>query len=385
MRYAKLIVLIASLFISFVVKAQYNQFQFSRLDINNGLSNNQITCIFKDNTGFMWFGTLSGLNKYDGYKFTVFKHSQTDTTSLSDDFIMSIAEGPAGKMWVQTRNGFNIYDPQKESFGHDIAGYLRSINIPDANITAVKKDSQGNFWFIHTVYGVYKYNPKTNSTTHIAHITGDDASIYSNSIADVTLDKNGNACLIYSNGLIEQLNSRNKVVSRYNAISSNNKLSVSTLKLFIDSDNDYWAFAPNNASGVFYYSPAKNIYKHFDKGEGPEKLSTNIVYNVIQDGKGQVWIATDHGGINVINKIDFGIKLILNREDDNKSLSQNSTISMYKDDMGIIWVGTYKRGISYYNEGIIKFRFIPIIFPTLTACRLMILISLLKIRTEIFG
>jgi signal transduction histidine kinase/ligand-binding sensor domain-containing protein/AraC-like DNA-binding protein len=355
MRYPSLIVLVVLLLSSFTVKAQHDQFQFSRLDINNGLSNNQVTCIIKDNKGFMWFGTLSGLNKYDGYKFSIFKHSQTDTTSLNDDFIVSLVNGPDGKIWVETRNGFNIYDPVKGSFGHNIANYLKSINVPDANITAVKKDRMGNYWFIHAVYGIYKYNPVTKITTHIAHIPGDATSIYSNSITDVTVDNNGNTCFIYNNGVIERLNNQDKVVYHSDIISRNSTLTNLPFKLFIDNENIFWVFVTSYSSGVFYYSPTKNVYKHFDKGEGPDKLSTNVVYNVIQDDKGLIWIATDHGGINVTNKNTFTIKLILNREDDNKSLSQNSTISMYKDDTGIIWIGTYKRGISYYNEGIIKF------------------------------
>lgn len=62
-----------------LLKAQNDQFQFSRLDINNGLSHNQVNSILKDSKGFMWFGTLSGLNRYDGYKFKIFKHSSSDT------------------------------------------------------------------------------------------------------------------------------------------------------------------------------------------------------------------------------------------------------------------------------------------------------------------
>src|ERR1035438_2377330 len=92
------------------VRAQNNQFQFSHLDINNGLSHNDVTCIFKDNKGFMWFGTLSGLNRYDGYKFKIFKHAVSDTTTLDDDYIVSISEGPDNKLWIETRNGFDIYD-----------------------------------------------------------------------------------------------------------------------------------------------------------------------------------------------------------------------------------------------------------------------------------
>src|SRR5437016_10316253 len=81
--------------------AQDNHYQFSRLDIGDGLSNNAINCIYKDSKGFVWIGTGSGLNRYDGYTFKVFKHSE-DTTALSDDDITGIFEGPFGKLWIAT-------------------------------------------------------------------------------------------------------------------------------------------------------------------------------------------------------------------------------------------------------------------------------------------
>lgn len=335
--------------------AQREQFQFSRLDINNGLSNNDVTCIMKDSQGFMWFGTLSGLNKYDGYKFRTFKHSLTDTTSLNDDFIVSIAEGPGNKIVVETRNGFNIYDPAQESFSHDVAGYLKALNIPDANIVAVKKDRLGNYWFIHTVYGIYKYNPVTKTTTHITHKAGDISSISSNDVSDIALDNAGDTWLIYSNGLIERLDNQYKVSCRLNMIAKNYASTGAPFKLFIDNNDDFWAYVPTYSSGVFYISADKKMFSHFDKGEGSDKLSTNVIDNIIQDSKGRIWIATDNGGINILNKKKFEIKLLLNHEDDNKSLSQNSIISMYKDNNGIVWIGTYKKGISYYSENIIKF------------------------------
>jgi len=355
MRYLLSALLVALLLTGINANAQHDEFQFSRLDINNGLSHNDVTCIMKDSQGFMWFGTLSGLNKYDGYKFRTFKHSLTDTTSLNDDFIVSIAQGPGNKIFVETRNGFNIYDPAKENFSHDVAGYLKALNIPDANITAVKKDRLGNYWFIHAVYGIYKYNPVTKTTTHIAHKPDDTSSIYSNDISDVNLDSKGNTWLINNNGLIERLDNQYKVVSRLTAISKNYLSPGIRFKLFIDSNDDFWAFVPTYSSGVFYISADKKTFKHLDKGEGSANLSTNVIDNIIQDDKGLIWIATDDGGINILEKKDFKIKVLLNREDDDKSLSQNSIISMYKDNNGIVWIGTYKKGISYYNENIIKF------------------------------
>jgi signal transduction histidine kinase/ligand-binding sensor domain-containing protein/CheY-like chemotaxis protein/AraC-like DNA-binding protein len=356
MKCKSLSIFIALLFTGNILRAQYDQFQFSRLDINSGLSHNWVTSILKDNKGFMWFGTLSGLNKYDGYKFKVFKHSISDSTTLNDDFIVSIAEGPGNKIWVETRNGFNIYDPEKDCFIHNIAEYLKSINIPDANIIAVKKDATGNFWFIHSVYGIYKYSPVSKTTVHIAHKPGNINGIYSNNVSDISLDSKKNIWLIYYNGVIECLNPENNLVIYHSDLISKNYTSSNLpVKLFIDNKDDMWAYVPTYSSGVFYINAAKTVFKHIDKGDGPDKLNTNVISGIVQDKKGQIWIATDHGGINVLNKNNFKIKVLLNREDDNKSLGQNSIISMYKDNTGIIWIGTYKRGLSYYHEDIIKF------------------------------
>src|SRR5574337_934329 len=87
---------------------QKNYFQFSHLDISRGLSNNQVTSILKDPKGFLLIGTMSGLNRYDGYQFKTFTNDVRDTTSISGDFIISIKECPGKKIWIETRSGTNI-------------------------------------------------------------------------------------------------------------------------------------------------------------------------------------------------------------------------------------------------------------------------------------
>src|ERR1700727_592275 len=103
---------------------QSNEYQFSRLDFTNGLSNNHITSIYKDSRGFMWFGTMAGLDRYDGYEYKVFRHDQKDPHSIGDNYIEQIFEGPEGTMWVQSRSSrFNIYDLNTEQFHRDYAAY----------------------------------------------------------------------------------------------------------------------------------------------------------------------------------------------------------------------------------------------------------------------
>ena len=344
------------LFIHRSLQAQNDQFQFSHLDINNGLSHNQINCILKDSKGFMWFGTLSGLNKYDGYKFKAYKHAVSDTTTLNDDYIVSLAEGPEHNIWVETRNGFNIYNPSTEKFSHDIVGSLKNIGLPDARITALKKDDFGNFWFLHATKGIYKYDASSRKVTHLVHNHADDDSIYSNTVSDLSVDSKGNIWLIYSLGVLEKLNPVTYKVNYRSQVMEKLPAGLNTTyRVYIDKQDDLWCFVPTYSSGVYYVSIKNNIFKHIDKGDGPTHLNTNVVANVIQDDKNRIWIATDHGGINLLNKQDFNIRYLLNREDDIKTVGQNSVTLLYKDNTGIIWVGTYKRGVSYYHESIIKF------------------------------
>jgi signal transduction histidine kinase/ligand-binding sensor domain-containing protein/CheY-like chemotaxis protein/AraC-like DNA-binding protein len=343
-------------FICTFLKAQNNQFQFSHININNGLSHNDVTCIFKDNNGFMWFGTLSGLNRYDGYKFKIFKHSASDTTSLDDDYIVSISEGPENKLWIETRNGFDIYDPATEKFSHNIRGYLRSIAIPDQFITVLKKDRSGNFWFLHRTLGIYEYNPETNKTIHLTHSAKDTSTIFSNSVSDLAQDSQGNFWLTYRNGELERLEPRSLKVNYRSRIFNELPPELnSPYKIYIDKQDAIWAFVPTYSAGVYYVDVKKGIVKHIDKGNDQAHLNTDVVSSVIQDDKGRIWIATDHGGVNLLNKQDFKIQYLLNREDDEKTIGQNSITLLYKDNTGIIWVGTYKKGVGYYHESIIKF------------------------------
>src|SRR5437868_12743423 len=113
----KLYIVVSVLFFAYTNNfAQNSQYHFSRLNISNGLSHNQVNCIFKDSQGFMWFGTASGLDRYDGYTFKVFKHDINNKSSINNDFVSDIFEGPDKKLWVSTRAGYCFYDPETEQF-----------------------------------------------------------------------------------------------------------------------------------------------------------------------------------------------------------------------------------------------------------------------------
>lgn len=75
-----------------------HDYMFKHLEVKDGLSNNQVNAIYKDSRGFMWFGTASGLNRYDGYDIRVYRSQKDDETSLLDNYIEDIQEDAAGNL-----------------------------------------------------------------------------------------------------------------------------------------------------------------------------------------------------------------------------------------------------------------------------------------------
>src|SRR5262245_62012675 len=74
--------------------------KFSHLSTDQGLSHNDVKTILQDSKGFMWFGTANGLNKFDGYTFTVYKHDKIDSTSILNNTVSVLREDAAGNLWI---------------------------------------------------------------------------------------------------------------------------------------------------------------------------------------------------------------------------------------------------------------------------------------------
>jgi len=87
---------------------------FNHLTVQSGLSNNKVNTVIQDRTGFIWFGTEDGLNRYDGYNFKIFRHDPSDSNSLSGNSVWSLMEDHIGNIWIGTKGGvLNRFNPRK--------------------------------------------------------------------------------------------------------------------------------------------------------------------------------------------------------------------------------------------------------------------------------
>lgn len=335
--------------------AQSADIRFSRLDINNGLSQNHVNCIYKDTTGFLWIGTMAGLNRYDGNTFKIFKHSATDTTSLSDNFVTSIVQAADGKLWIGTRNGLNIFDPRTEIFYHRLPAELQNSPLQLTQIVSIFGDAEKNLWFITDTAGLIFYRPQPKKWIRIYHRTNDPASLFANSVTTMTQDNKGNYWCINRHGVLEQIDAFSFRVKKRILIPNAHEQENYFYYLYADSDGEIWIYA-DVPMDLLRYNPSTGAFRKYRQGNTAQNLNNNLVRGVIEQAPGFVWIGTDHGGINVLNKKSNTFQYILNHPDRETSLSENVVTSMYKDNQGIIWVGTFKKGLNYYHPDLIKFR-----------------------------
>lgn len=336
----------------FAIFGQSEYYNFLKLTTHDGLSHNQVNAILKDADGFMWFGTMSGLNRYDGYSFKIFRHNSGDSSSLNDNDVISLHELPADKMWVQTVGGPCIYDVESEKFNADYNSYLHSLGLPMGQVSNIVKGSEGRYWFIYGSQDIYLYSgiSKTAKHFHLFQKSGPDAGI-----ASVKESESGKLWVVYKNGFLQEYDAQSdKLVFTSASLQKISKSSNIPYSLMTDNDGDIWIWG--YGYGAYLFHPQNGSIRKFDESTLVSRLRSNLVDQIVQDDSGLIWVGTDGGGVTLINKRDnFKTTYLLNDPEDPKSLSQNTIVTIYKDNSGILWLGTYKQGVNYINGDAVQF------------------------------
>ncbi len=324
-------------------------YSFSRLDASQGLVNNQVLCIHKDSKGFVWFGTNAGLSRYDGYRFRNFVHDVHDSASIIDNCVASIQELANGDLLIETRWRYVVYDYNNDKFHNQIEQYFNNL-VPSSGFRAIFVDEKKQVWFIGHDDQLFLqdfpnhrlYNPFRN------------VSLEQGGVSDI-IHCNHLYRVLYRSGVVEYYNDKDYSLEFHNEYMVGKMLpNNAAMHLFVDRENDLWIYT--STDGIFYYRALLNSWEHCTVNTGKFRLSSNLLSSMVQDNAGNIWVGTDHGGIDIINKNSGTVRTLLNRQEDVKSLSQNSVMDMFKDDLGIIWIATYKKGICYYHESKFKFQ-----------------------------
>ena len=330
-----------------------SSFLFKQLEVRDGLSHNQINHIFKDSKGFMWFSTASGLNRYDGYKFKVFFHNPNDHYSLPDNWIRNVQEDIDGRLWINTADGYVVFNPDQEKFERSQTLLVEMGITNPINLIFIDRDK--NMWCYAPSFGLYRYQPVSNQSVFLPQ--NGRAGQLSNGIITDIKESEESYLFVFQSGLIQYMDKKNLQINfTDNHIQQEQKGAIHNYQAFVDADNELWIYS-DTPLGTWIYNSRHKGWNHLGskQANSPFSLSSDMIQDIIQDSNGLIWMATDHGGIDIIDKKTNTLTNLRNQPYDKRSIAHNSINSIYCDNTGIIWIGTYKNGISYYSESTFKF------------------------------
>ncbi len=156
--------------ISFGLLAQTRQLHFDHLGTANGLSELSPNCILQDSRGFIWIGTEDGLNRYDGYKFKIFRNDVKDTATIANNYIQDLAEDKNGNIWVATvGGGLNKLDRKTGRFHRYLYNEKNKNGISSNFVSKIVFDSSGKIWVGTQKNGLDLFDPRTTHWRHYLH------------------------------------------------------------------------------------------------------------------------------------------------------------------------------------------------------------------------
>lgn len=340
--------------VSFVSLAQMNsEVRFEQITTRQGLSNNQINSIFQDDQGFIWIGTLSGLNRYDGYEMETFYHLPEDSTSLFNNTVIEISQGPDDQMWVKHSMGISTYDPSSGEFSYP-AYFMELLQTSPVFILEMARDSQGNSWFVIENRGVVKITPD-HRVVQLNASREADVRLASNQVTGLYPDEQGGLWIVHASGTFELLDiNSERVIKKYGLPAHIARESY--WSIFIDSDADAWLYSEDDPFGLFYLNTTTGQSKVI----GQKTLSSDLITGLLEPTTHELWIGADHGGVSILDKTTWKIKSVKNDPDQPKSLLNNNIKVLFKDREDGVWVGTTKSGISYHHPGATHFEHVKI-------------------------
>jgi len=321
-------------------------YYFNHYQVESGLSNNSVQCSIQDDDGFLWIGTINGLNRFDGYTFKTFYNDPVDSNSIGSNFIRCLYNDRHGTIWVGTNKGVYLYNKIGERFS-----LVKSL--PKGNSTQIIGDAKGSFWIIIDLL-VYRINPESG---RVKLYPMDGGAPVATSIA---ISPGNELWASTSNGCLRKyLPEADSFYTYVTFQGPTDPLPTSIENIYPVSDGTF--LIGTKKAGVKLFDA---VTKQFREIITYNEEKTGIyVRSFIKQNENEYWIGTETG-IYIYNS-RTGLVSHLQREYDNPySLSDNVIFAFCKDREGGLWVGTYLGGLNYLPE---KFVFFEKFFPRLTA------------------
>lgn len=322
---------------------------FRNLDMKEGLSQGTVFAVAQDEIGHMWFGTRDGLNKYDGYQFTVYRHVPQQSTSLvGNDIRVLYFDTLIQTLWIGTLQGLSRYDATVDTFQN----YTESQGLSSSSVRCVQRDSKGRLW-VGTADGL---NLLQDDRQQFQSISLDFPNNIDGEIIAMTEDSEGNLLIGVDNGLYQLLEHG---AGRYSVLPLVTKekfaLSDYRVQALLEGDpGQLWM--GTRSGGVYLWDRHSNQIKVFKEEEGGKHpLSSNGVRVLTKQSNGTIWVGTFVGLVKY-NPKTGDYQHFFADDEDLAYLRSRSIRSIFFDQRGGMWIGTYHGGASYYDPALSRFQ-----------------------------
>lgn len=330
-----LIIALLSL-LSCAITAQEN-IMFKHLTVHDGLADNEVKCILKDNNGFLWCSTNTAINRFDGYNVKQYKNT-ANGLSLSA-MIEQIQMDHNGDIWINRYGHYFVYDRNKDQFV-DAQPLLDKYQLhPNVHPQQIVIDEQKNIWSYngHTM----KYHSfQKNMTYTLDNLPDKIRYMYAKRNYFFYIDQDNN---LFISDLCNK-----KIFYQVSLNHLFHKEKYLEYKFYVDNNLDIWIYS-SNTQGLWLLSKETNNSWTLTTIQHTSYLLSNKVISICEDHNNRIWIGMEYDGISIYDKKQK-IHTHISQSADTYSLGSNKVWCFYYDNENTMWVGTMRNGISYYNK-----------------------------------
>jgi signal transduction histidine kinase/ligand-binding sensor domain-containing protein/DNA-binding NarL/FixJ family response regulator len=325
---------------------------FEHLTPDQGMSQYIVLCMIQDRTGYLWFGTFRGVDRYDGKGFTSYKPIPGNPNSISSGSVQALCEDKDGNIWIGTSLGLDKLDPSTGNFTHHLIQPVSEGVDLDNYVLSICEDEDGLLW-VGTADGLNKFDKTSGKFKTFKHNKTDTASISDNYVHALLISSDGSLWVGTGNGLNKLDRKTGKFIHYwqdpkkqngsvriewYNTMEYSNPYQIN----FIYEDNSGMLWLCTNGEGLIEFNPNDGSYKTYKHNpNNPQSLSSNDIKGISQDQDGIYWIATKFNGLNTFNKQANTFTHYYEDVFDPGSLSVNMVSAINCERSGTIWVASF--------------------------------------------
>lgn len=333
--------------------SQSNNFQFSQLNVKDGLSHGLVNSICQDKEGFLWIGTFDGLNRFDGKNFKVFKYNRRNPHSLGNNIVHDVCVDQKDNIWCATEQGVSCYNKLTDSFENYILIDDSSHQAVTPGESTILCDRQGVVWVGTSACGLFEFIPGENKFKNYRRYTRDSTSLPSNRIRKHSMaeDKSKHGLWLCTYQGVCYFDTDKKIA--YSCKNNPNKITAfdnhRVFPLCITNDNKL-VYGDDTDYELCFYDITNNKLTRTKKIMQENRNNAPAeAANFFCDSKNNLWITTWAYHFWRIDGITGEIQELFNDEKNPRSINSTFCWDVFEDKEGTLWFGGTK-GLSYFND-----------------------------------